>query len=88
MKINKFLKITLDSMLLVFLLAILIYPATTFGWLKVKAPTSSKNVNVDVLPASTSRQELTETEKEMYRQALMDIEQLIESSETTNPTNY
>jgi hypothetical protein len=83
LKFNKLFKITVDSLLLVFLLAILIYPATTFGWLRVKTTVNKQNLNV--LPASTSRQELTETEKELYKKAMQDINQLIESTQTSNP---
>jgi len=85
LKFNKFFKVIVDSLLLVFLLAILIYPATTFGWLRVKAPASKQNLNV--LPASTSKQDLTETEKELYKKVIQDIEQLIESTQTSNPNN-
>lgn len=85
LKFNKFFKVIVDSLLLVFLLAILIYPATTFGWLRVKAPVNKQNLNV--LPASTSKQDLTETEKEMYKKAIQDIEQLIEATQTSNPNN-
>jgi hypothetical protein len=83
---RKIFRITLDSLLLVLLLAILIYPATTFGWLRVKDPAPKYSPNV--LPASSVRKDLTEIEKEQYRKALQDIEALIESSESSNQNNY
>jgi hypothetical protein len=78
---KKMFRITIDSLLLVLLLAILVYPATTFGWLRVNEPAPKQDLNV--LPASTARPDLTKFEKEQYRKALQDIEGLIESSEST-----
>jgi hypothetical protein len=72
LKFNKFIKITVDSLLLVLLLAIMIYPATTVGWLRVKTPANNQNLNV--LPATTSRPEL---------KSLQDTEQSTESTKTS-----
>jgi hypothetical protein len=75
-------------MLLVLLLGILIYPATTFGWLSVKSTKNeSFEQNQDVLPASTSNPKLSETEKELYIKAMEDINQLIETNQTTDSSD-